>query len=115
MQSDDRKVYLKGAFGCFTKEKMIIILKNSVIDESVISKLQDPKVKNKARVRNIIKKIYNLISDNRIALKNGKYVFLENSVTLDPSTSGELILGRVNNGKVEWKNNENKTIKELFY
>jgi Domain of unknown function (DUF4357) len=42
-----------------------------------------------------------------------RYVFTQDQVFGSPSTAAGVILGRTANGRIEWKNSEGNTLKQL--
>jgi hypothetical protein len=49
-----------------------------------------------------------------VILENGQqYVFTQDQVFNSPSTAAGVVLGRTANGRIEWKNPEGKTLKQL--
>ncbi len=49
-----------------------------------------------------------------VIVDNGQtFVFTQDQVFGSPSTAAGVILGRTANGRIEWKNNEGKTLKQL--
>lgn len=55
-----------------------------------------------------------LIDDNILISENGVYVFSEDFIFGSPSSAAASVLGRRANGWIEWKNNEGKTIDEIY-
>ncbi len=55
-----------------------------------------------------------LKDDNILIEENGVYVFKEDFIFGSPSSAAAAILGRRANGWTEWKNNEGKTIDEIY-
>lgn len=55
-----------------------------------------------------------LIDDNILINENGVYVFTEDFLFGSPSSAAASVLGRRANGWIEWKNNEGKTIDEIY-
>lgn len=55
-----------------------------------------------------------LIDDNILIIENGVYVFSEDFIFGSPSSAAASVLGRRANGWIEWKNNEGKTIDEIY-
>ena len=45
--------------------------------------------------------------------ENNQYVFMQDYVFSSPSSSAGMILGRPSNGRIEWKDKNKKTLKEL--
>lgn len=54
-----------------------------------------------------------LISNGVLQADNGIYKFSQDYPFSSPSTAAAVILGRSANGRVEWKNGQGKTLKEL--
>lgn len=55
-----------------------------------------------------------LIDDNILVNQNGVYIFSEDFIFGSPSAAAASVLGRRANGWIEWKNNEGKTIDEIY-
>jgi hypothetical protein len=55
-----------------------------------------------------------LKDDNILIEENGVYIFKEDFIFGSPSSAAAAILGRRANGWTEWKNNEGKTIDEIY-
>ena len=54
-----------------------------------------------------------LIANGVLALEGGLYRFTQNYAFSSPSTAAAVVLGRSANGRVEWKDAQGRTLKEL--
>jgi hypothetical protein len=54
-----------------------------------------------------------LLAQGVIVVNGQTYVFAQDQVFGSPSTAAGVILGRTANGRIEWKNSEGKTLKQL--
>lgn len=54
-----------------------------------------------------------LLQNEIIKALNGKYIFVENYEFTSPSTAAAVILGYSVNGRVAWKNDQGKSLKDL--
>ena len=54
-----------------------------------------------------------LISNGVLQTDNGKYRFAQDYAFNSPSTAAAIVLGRSANGRIEWKDAQGKTLKEL--
>ena len=54
-----------------------------------------------------------LLTQGVIVLNGQTYIFAQDQVFGSPSTAAGVILGRAANGRIEWKNSEGKTLKQL--
>jgi hypothetical protein len=54
-----------------------------------------------------------LLAQGVIVDQGQHYAFAQDQVFTSPSTAAGVILGRTANGRIEWKNSEGKTLKQL--
>lgn len=54
-----------------------------------------------------------LLAQGVIVDQGENYVFVQDQVFTSPSTAAGVILGRTANGRIEWKNGEGQTLKQL--
>ncbi|MBC7651149.1 MAG: GIY-YIG nuclease family protein [Deinococcales bacterium] len=54
-----------------------------------------------------------LIENSQLKLESDKYVFQENELFDSPSAAAAVILGYATNGRVNWKDHNGKTLKEI--
>lgn len=54
-----------------------------------------------------------LLAQGVIADQGQHYIFTQDQVFTSPSTAAGVILGRTANGRIEWKNSDGKTLKQL--
>lgn len=54
-----------------------------------------------------------LISNGVLQIDNGNYRFAQDYAFNSPSTAAAVVLGRSSNGRIEWKDSQGRTLKEL--
>jgi hypothetical protein len=67
----------------------------------------------KEHVRGMYDLREDLIKNGVLATSGDQFVFSQDYAFSSPSTAAAVLLGRSANGRIEWKDHQNRTLKEL--
>jgi len=95
-------LFLKNAKGCFVSGKFVVLAKSEVALQTVAQASEG-----------IIARRKSLEASGVLKAENGSLVFSQDYEFNSPSTAAEVVLGRSANGRIEWKNDQGKSIKVL--
>lgn len=88
----------------YDNEGRILVFKGSKVRKDTTDSCQTYIIK----IRN------NLITEGILLEENNNYIFKQDYEFKSPSTASAVVLGRSSNGLLEWKNNSNKTLKDIY-